>query len=455
MESRVVSRLALLLVALGLSVGGCERATPTAPWPPDTDPLVFGDTFGNRVGFQAFLGSKLDAVAIDTTEKYVGTASLKVTVPAPGSTTGGYAGGAFVAAIPRDLSGYNALSLWVKASRAVNLEVAGFGNDNTGRSHYESKRANAPVTTGWTQLVIPIPLPAKMTVERGLFFFAEGPQAGAGLTLWFDDVRFVNLSTVSNPRPAITTLTSNAMAGTSVSLANLTRTVFAVGGVDQTTQHQPEYFTFTSSAPAVASVSGGAIQVHSAGSAVITAKLGAIDATGAITVNATAPPATPAPTPPARAASEVISLFSGAYSNVTVDTWSATWDVADVSDLSIAGDPVKVYTNLTYAGIEFTTHLIDASAMTTLHLDAWATAGTTFRVKLVDFGANGIYGTDDSETELTFNAASTPAFTAGQWVSLDIPLASFTTLASRAHLAQLVISGDTRTVFVDNVYFHQ
>lgn len=455
MESRVVRRLAPLLVALGLSVGGCERATPTAPWPPDTDPLVIGDTAGNRAGFQAFLGSKLDAVAVDSTTRHVGTSSLKVTVPNPGDPSGGYAGGAFVAAIPRDLSQYNALSLWVKASRAVNLETVGFGNDNTGTSRFEAKRTNVPVTTDWTQILIPIPDPARLTRERGMFYFAEGPQAGQGLTLWFDEVRFVNVSGISNPRPFLTNQIVNTMVGATVSLANLTRTVFAVNGLDQTTSHMPEYFTFTTSDAAIATVSGGAVQVRGGGTASIRAQLRGVDATGAITVNATAPPSVAAPTPPARAAGTYISIFSNAYPNTIVDTWSATWDVADVSDMTIAGDPVKMYSNLTYAGIEFTSHLIDATSMTAFHIDVWAPSGTTFRVKLVDFGANGVYGTDDSEQELAFNATSTPPFAAGQWVSLDIPLAAFTNLASRAHLAQLVIAGDTRTVFVDNVYFHQ
>jgi hypothetical protein len=141
---------------------------------------------------------------------------------------------------------------------------------------------------------------------------------------------------------------------------------------------------------------------------------------------------------------------------VPVDTWSATWDNADVSDVSIAGNATKVYTNLVFAGVEFTSHEIDATAMAAFHVDVWAPSGTNFKVKLVDFGADGAYGGgDDTQSELTFDASSTPAFATGTWIGLDIPLASFTALASRSHLAQLIFSGDTRTVFVDNVYFHE
>jgi hypothetical protein len=64
-------------------------------------------------------------------------------------------------------------------------------------------------------------------------------------------------------------------------------------------------------------------------------------------------------------------------------------------------------------------------------------------------------GGDDSEQELTFNASSTPPLVTGAWVGLEIPLASFTGLAARAHLAQLIVSGDSGTAYLDNVYFHK
>jgi hypothetical protein len=172
------------------------------------------------------------------------------------------------------------------------------------------------------------------------------------------------------------------------------------------------------------------------------------------------PPAVPtvaAPTPTEDQA-DVISLFSNAYSNVTVDTWSASWDMADVADIQIAGNDTKLYTNLTFAGIEFTSQTINANAMTHFHMDIWTPDPTAlpavFKIKLVDFGADGVWsGGDDVEHELTFNASSTPPLVSESWISYDIPLADFTNLVTREHLAQLIISGDPNTVYVDNVYF--
>ncbi|MXX78753.1 MAG: hypothetical protein F4Z33_07265, partial [Gemmatimonadales bacterium] len=173
-----------------------------------------------------------------------------------------------------------------------------------------------------------------------------------------------------------------------------------------------------------------------------------------------APPSQPEPTEPAPtpqdAADGVISLFSDAYDDVAVDTWSASWDQAEVEDVEVSGDAVKKYTGLTFAGIEFTSATLDASDMTHFRLDIWTpdetAAPAAFRVKLVDFGADGAFGGgDDSEHEATITAAE--GLATGAWVSLDLSLADFANLASREHLAQLIISGDPNTVYVDNVYF--
>jgi len=447
-------RPAFLLALASLGAAGCDRSTDgLRPFPLSTDPVVFGDTFGAGVDFQAFLGSKVDAVSIDTAERQSGTASMKVTVPPAGAVGGTYAGGAFVANIARDLSGYDALTFWAKASRAITFDVAGLGNDNTGTSRFEASRSAIALTTTWTKFVIPIPLAARLAAERGLFFMAEGPEGGLGADVWFDEVRFERTGTITNPRPAMSSRTLTSFVGGTVSPSG-TQTIFNVSGSDVTVGHMSGYFDFSSTNPAVATTLAGTIRVIGPGVAQVTASLGGVAATGTVTINAIAPPSTPAPAP-TLPAGDVISLFSNTYANVAVDTWSATWDAADVTDLQIGSDDIKGYTNLVFAGIEFTTNTIDATAMTHFHLDVLIPSGMTFRVKLVDFGANGVFGGgDDAEDELAFQAGTTPPLTAGTWSPLDIPLADFTGLTTRAHLAQLVLSG-TSTAFIDNVYLHR
>jgi len=169
-------------------------------------------------------------------------------------------------------------------------------------------------------------------------------------------------------------------------------------------------------------------------------------------------PTVAAPDPTALA-ENVVSLFSNAYTNVPVDTWSAEWDQADVVDVQVAGDDVKLYTNLVFAGIEFTSQTIDATQMTNFNMDVWTpdptAAPAIFKIKLVDFGADGAWGGgDDVEHEITLDETTTPALATEEWVSLDIPMSDFTALTTTGHLAQLIISGDPNIVYVDNVYFY-
>jgi hypothetical protein len=163
-------------------------------------------------------------------------------------------------------------------------------------------------------------------------------------------------------------------------------------------------------------------------------------------------PTVAAPTP-TRDASKVISLFSDAYSNVTVDTWRTPWSSAELTDVEIAGNPTKKYSNLDFVGIETVANQIDISAMTHVHMDIWSPDFTLFGIKLVDFGADGAFGGgDDVEHQIDIDMPAQ-----GQWVSLDIPLSNFVGLTTRQNIAQYILVGrpvGTNTVFVDNFYFY-
>lgn len=160
--------------------------------------------------------------------------------------------------------------------------------------------------------------------------------------------------------------------------------------------------------------------------------------------------AAPTPTFPS---GNVVSMFSDAYTDVNIDTWQTSWSQATLEDVLVSGNATKKYSALNFVGIEATSNTIDATAMTHFHTDIWSANFTEFKVKLVDFGANGTFGGgDDVEHEITVTAPDQE-----QWVSLDIPLSDFTNLTTKGHIAQLIYvaapSGAT-TVYVDNVYFH-
>ena len=444
-----------LACALLLAASGCSRDLgPLEPAPFPTSGVVFEDEFTGGVQFQAFSTSKVDALAIDRVERYRGVTSLKFTVPGPGDPSGGYAGGAFVSAIPRDLTGFNALTFRARASTSAILNSVGFGNDNTGTSRFVADVGGLPLSTTWTKYVIPIPLASRLDRERGLFFLADAPEHQVGYELWLDDIQFESLGTIINSRPEIATRTVNGEVGGTLDVTG-TQVTFDVNGRDVTVNAMPGYFTFRSSDESVAAVNQeGAVVLVGAGTATITASLGGTAAHGTVTVNVAAPPTTGPPTPDFPA-DNVISLFSDAYDDVPVDTWSADWDQADVQDVVIDGNTLKQYSNLVFAGVEFTSQPIDASATTHMHLDLWTSDPSAFRVKLVDFGADGAFGGgDDSEHEITLNEGSVPSIGVGAWNVLDIPFADFAGLSSTGHLAQLIISGASPTVYLDNILFY-
>ena len=330
---------------------------------------------------------------------------------------------------------------------------------NTGTSRYTVTASNVAVGTTWRKYVLPLPLPAKLTAEKGMFFLAEGPESGFGCTIWFSDIQYEYLGTVVTKGASIQPgeVTADEYTPITVSGAKASFRFDNLGAPDSiTVDLMSNYLDLFASPDSVAKVVDGAVKVVGPGDALITAKLGTITASGAVLLHAIPGPRVAAATPTLPAAS-VQSLFSNAYTNKPVDSWSASWDIADVADVQIAGNDTKKYSNLSYAGVLFEKNPIDASNETKLHLDVYAPQGTTLYVKLVDFGANAVYNganSDDSECN-TYNEV-----TAGQWTSLEIPLADMMGsdayhLKSRAHLAQLILaSPDAPTLYVDNVYFH-
>ena len=459
-----LSALLLLATWIMITAISCKRDLEDldpAEFP--TTPEVFIDGFSAGLNYGAFGGSKVTAFDVDTEVKYRGSSSMKFAVPDAGDPQGAYAGGAYFTSVGRDLTGYDALTFWIRASKSASVDVLGFGTD-FGPSKFLTTLRDVKVNTNWQKVIIPIPDPSRLTEEKGMFFYSEGPEDGLGYTFWIDDVQFEKLGTLAHPKAAILDGQDQVFAsetGQKLNIGGCKATFNMPTGIDQSVDAAPGYFNFTSSNTSVATVNSlGEVSVIDSGEAVITARLGSIQAAGSMTLTSNGQavgPTTPAPTPSVSADS-VISLFSNAYTNVKVDTWDTNWQFsnAEVSDIKVAGNDVKRYSSLNFVGIEFASQTINASAMTHFHLDLWTPDPTelpkSFKVLLIDFGANGIFGgSDDTQHELSFTR---PTLVSEQWVSLDIPLSNFAGLLNRAHLAQLVLSGDVPNVYVDNVYFY-
>lgn len=154
---------------------------------------------------------------------------------------------------------------------------------------------------------------------------------------------------------------------------------------------------------------------------------------------------------PTKVPADVISLFSNVYSNVSVDTWRTSWSSATLIDVQVAGNDVKKYTALDFVGIESTTNQINVSSMDLFEFDLWTPNSTSFRFKIVDFGANGAFGGgDDVEHE------STIVPTLNGWNHVAVPLSGMTGLTTKSNIAQLIFASSpagTSVVYLDNIMF--
>ena len=162
-------------------------------------------------------------------------------------------------------------------------------------------------------------------------------------------------------------------------------------------------------------------------------------------------PTEAAPTPPARAAADVISLFSDAYTDVTLTELPTDWsDVTTFEATTVASDNVWKLSGLEFLGMvtNYDTG-IDVSSMEKLHIDYWVPTGVEneLLVKIV----NTIDGGEDVE--------SLGTTVAGSWQSIDLDMTGFDggNLANTEKITQILIDAVDRaaTVYVDNFYFYK
>lgn len=453
------SAIALITAMTLAGSGSCTRdyeELELASYP--TTPEVFIDGFSAGLNYAAFGGSKVTAFDVDKKEKYEGSASMKFEVPDYEDPEGAYAGGTYFTTVARDLSGYDALTFWAKASKSATIDLVGFGND-LGESKYLVSLQNVAVNSNWKKFIIPIPDPSRLTKERGMLFYSEGPEDGKGYTFWIDEVKFEKLGTIAHRQPIIldgNDKVESAVNGLKFPVGGLKVSFNMPTGIDQTVIAAPSYFTFASSNTGVASVDAmGLVSVLSEGTAVITATSGGEEAEGSLTVQSSGD-FTHAPVP-AAAQEDVISIFSNQYVNVPVDFFNGYWQpyqTTTSADFTVDGDAVLVYNNFNFVGIQFTSPTINATSMTHLHMDLWipneVAPGDKLAVKLVDMGPDGAL--DGTDPTLVYEVPG--PLVSQSWISVDIALSG---LSSRSKLAQIILEriGSSLTGFyLDNIYLH-
>jgi hypothetical protein len=409
------------------------------------------------------VGAKPTAWQQDTEVSYLGTASMRIDVPNGDDLEGNFAGGILrIDGAGRNLTGYDALTFWAKATQSVTIGELGFGED-FGENKYLTTMFNTDVTTTWKKYIIPIPDPSKLLQERGMFRFSAGGTGpdNLGYTFWVDELKFEKLGTIAQPRPRILNgadLSEDTFTGSTIQIGGLSYTANLANGANQTVSAAPSYFEFNSSEPSVATISQlGEVSVVGEGSTLITATLGNVTAEGSLDLmSGGAFPLAPTPTQPA---ANVLSIFSNAYTNVVTPNFTpgfgGSTTVANVS--TVNGNDIVNYTNNNFTGIMFTGTPIDGSAMQFLHVDIFVQdEATSVEFQIRDIGANQNIETNEftgapsgDDVDYRFTASG---LTAGAWNPIEIPLAG--SLAAQRNNLGAIILADGPNFILDNIYFY-
>lgn len=470
----------LLLLGLGIvAFSACERDLSDdvefATFPSNGDifidaPVGLTDEFFDS--FDPAIGANTEGFGTDDDVAFEGSSSIRIDVPAPDDPNGSFIGGVFLdRGAGRDLTGFDALTFYVKGSTTATIDEVGFGSDFE-EDKFAVGLANVRLSTDWRKVIIPIPDPSKLVQERGMFRFSTGTLStdGIGFTFWIDELRFEKLGTIAQPSPAILNgeiVAQQSFNGAEITLSGLTQRYNLPNGQNQTVAATPSYFTFASSNPQVAIVNeAGVVTILQSGLSEITATLAGVRARGALNVESLGNfQAAPAPTvDPAN----VISIFSDTYTNVPVDFFNGLFGGQSTqggADLELDGNTIIQYTNLDFVATSFENPPVDASGLTHFHVDLFISEniqpGDFIRIELVDFGGDGFGNIGDTGGSVTLTGDD---LASRIWISLDLELTTFTGPAGGGmfpgplntnNLAQIVFaSGGVSTLLVDNMYFY-
>lgn len=465
----------LAAVIMMMAIVGCERELSD-----DAELATFSKTAeiftDNFIGlgtnfYFPFATAKADVFSVDETMGFESNASIRIDVPNADDPGGGFAGGIFrIDGSGRDLTDFDALTFYGRASQAATLGQMGFGVDFEG-DVYRVSRFEVDLTTNWQKFVIPIPDASLLTEERGMLIFAAGgigPEGmEVGYTFWIDELKFENLGTIGQSRPminagAVSDVTS--FTGGTVQISGFSH-IQNVDGQDVSVGTTPAYFNFTTSNPEVATVDeNGLVSVIGVGEAQITASLGGVEAKGAINIKSEGGFVT-APVPTLNA-EDVLSIYSDVYTNVPASVISNFGgQTSTLSSLQVGNDNILFYQNVNFFGIEFNSNvelpLIDGSGYTTLHLDVLVPDDIPndafLNVALRDAGPNGMVETDvftgqpigdDSQVDGNVPIVS------GEWVSLDLNITGLTQQSALAQIAIFSPDAGPNEFYVDNIYLY-
>ncbi|WP_396137672.1 T9SS type A sorting domain-containing protein [Flavobacterium sp.] len=181
------------------------------------------------------------------------------------------------------------------------------------------------------------------------------------------------------------------------------------------------------------------------------------DFAGATNIAPPAPvagPLTNSPVPPNRLASEVVSIYSDAYTSISPMVFDAGWCGSSSVEQTTAGG---VGNNVTYykgnpcQGITFQSAVQNFTGLTNLHVDLFIASGTNLIGKVFNLKIVPVTGAV-TEFNIDLNALS-PAPVPGTWYSYD-KVISYSGPTNNIHEFG-VTSNLNNIVWYDNLYFHK
>lgn len=175
----------------------------------------------------------------------------------------------------------------------------------------------------------------------------------------------------------------------------------------------------------------------------VTAQNGTTKKTYSVYFNITTP-ATAAPTPPARASGDVISLFSGAYTDISGIDFDPNWgQTTDATVATIADNEVLSYLKFNYQGTQIGS-VLDLTEMAYMHIDLWTGNASAVGISPIS------QTTGEKRVDLEI--------TKYEWVSYDIPLSDFTDKGlgiSDIHQLKFDQGDGKGAIYLDNIYFYK
>ena len=426
-------------------------------------------------------GANPEAFGTDDNEAYLGNSSIRIDVPQPNDPNGSFVGGIFKdRGEGRNLTGYDALTFWIKGSTTATVGTLGFGTDFES-SPFPVEINNVQLSTDWKKIIIPIPNPSKLVQEKGMFIFSAGafnldtdpsapPTVDLGYTFWIDEIRFEKLGTLGQTQPTILNgedVEQDGFLEVPVQLTGISATFNTESGENVTVSASPKYFEFESSNPAVATVNeDGLVDVIGTGQVKISASLRGVPAQGSLSLNVEGG-FNFAPTP-TRPEENVVSIFSDAYQDIPVSRYNsffAPFQTTLGGIIPVGPESIISYTELNFVGIVFNDVTfpaeavppVNATEMTHLHIDINVQEelqdNARLLLELTNFGDPETVGgyTIDGDELLT-----------DDWESFDIPLSDFSGLGDKNRIGLLLFNSESgpnnptiSNIFLDNIYFYK